>query len=81
MNVPIIIVLIGPVVAPIDKVQMKPCFMMATLISRSQAECFSKFDGNPVVLRNPQKIEEECLVFLPLGALDQIELLVLSEMW
>ena len=64
----IIVVLLRPPVAPIAKVQMKPCFMMATLISRSQAECFSwdgectvhahllsKIDRNPVGgLRNPQ---------------------------
>ena len=38
---PIIVALPGPSVAPVDEVQKKPRFMMATLISRSQAECFS----------------------------------------
>ena len=43
-NVPVAIILIGPFVAPIYKIKMKPCFMMATLIIRSQAECFPR-DG------------------------------------
>ena len=34
--------LLGPRVAPINKVQMKPGFMMATLTIRSQAECFPR---------------------------------------
>ena len=33
-----------PSIAPVDEIQMKPCFVMATLIIRSQAECFPK-DG------------------------------------
>ena len=41
---PIMVALLGPSVAPVDETQMKPCFMMATLISRSQAECTS-WDG------------------------------------
>ena len=48
-DVPIIVVLLGPPVAPIDTVQMKPGFMMATLISRSQAEC-SSWDGECTML-------------------------------
>ena len=46
---PIIVALPGPSVAPVDEVQMKPCFMMATLIIRSQAECFS-WDGECTML-------------------------------
>ena len=34
-NVPIV-TLLGPSVAPVDEVHMKPCFMMATLIVRSR---------------------------------------------
>ena len=48
-HVPIIVALPGPSVAPVDGVQMKPCFMMATLIIRSQAECFS-WDGECTML-------------------------------
>ena len=57
--------LLGPSVVPVDIVQMKPCFMMATLTIWSQAECFP-WDGEctmyihcpkrwePGGLRNPQ---------------------------
>ena len=41
--------LLGPRVAPINKVPMKPCFMMAALIIRSQAECFP-WDGECTML-------------------------------
>ena len=60
-DVPIMVVLLGPPVAPIDKVQMKPCFMMATLISRSQAECFS-WDGECTMLMHFPKIDENPVV-------------------
>ena len=42
-------ILLGPNVAPIDEVQMKPNFMMAALIIRSQAECFP-WDGECTML-------------------------------
>ena len=42
-------ILLGPSVAPVDEVQMKPCSMMATLIIRSQAECFP-WDGECTML-------------------------------
>ena len=46
---PIIGALPGPSVAPVDEVQMKPCFMMATLISRSQTKSFPR-DGECTML-------------------------------
>ena len=48
-NVPIVVILIGPCVAPIYNIKMKPCFMMTTLIIWSQAECFPR-DGEGAVL-------------------------------
>ena len=68
---PIMFSLLGPSVAPVDAVQMKPCSMMATVISRSQAEC-SSWDGECTVcahlpktigtsgLRNPQTSAQLC---------------------
>ena len=46
---PIIIAFFGPGIAPVDKIEMKPCFVMATLISRSQTECSSR-DGECTML-------------------------------
>ena len=43
-NMSVMLIMIGPSVAPVDEIQMKPCLMMATLISRSE----------PCGLRNPQ---------------------------
>ena len=59
------IVISGTGVAPVNKVEMKPCSMMATLINRSQAMCFSRDENAPCLctfqnrskpggLRNPQ---------------------------
>ena len=60
-SVPIIIVVLGPPVVPIDEIQVEPCLMMAAFIRWSQAKCFfvgwrmhhacalSKNDENPVV--------------------------------
>ena len=45
---PIMFTLLGPSVTPVDEIQMKPCLMMATLISRSQAEC-STWEGECTV--------------------------------
>ena len=42
------VVLLGPSGAPVDEIQMKPCFMMGNLISRSQAEC-SSWNGKGAV--------------------------------
>ena len=50
-NVPIVVSLIGPCVAPIDEMQMKPLLMVANLIIRSQAECFPR-DGESTMLTN-----------------------------
>ena len=47
------VALLGPSAAPVDEVQMKRWFMMATLISRSQAECFS-WDGECTMLIHSQ---------------------------
>ena len=60
-----IIVFSGTGVAPVNKVEMKPCSMMATLIIRSQAKCVSRDENAPRLctfqnrsepggLRNPQ---------------------------
>ena len=42
-------ILPGPRVAPINKIQMKPRFVMAAWIIRSQAQCFS-WDGECTML-------------------------------
>ena len=50
-------ILLGPSVAPVDENQMKPCFMMATLIIRSHAECFP-WDGKCTMLIHfPKNVE------------------------
>ena len=63
---PIMVVVLGPPVVPIDEIQVEPCLMMAALIGWSRAECFSwdgegtmtcalsKIDENLGGLRNPQ---------------------------
>ena len=43
-NVPFVVSLIGPCVAPINKIHMKPRFVMAALIIRSHAKSFPR-DG------------------------------------
>ena len=47
-NVPIMVALRGPSVSPFDEIQMKTSFMMATLISRSQAKSFSWYGESTV---------------------------------
>ena len=47
--------LIGPFVVPINKMQMKPRFVMAALIIRSQAKSFPK-DGEGTMFVHSTKV-------------------------
>ena len=55
-NALLIHILLGPSVAPADRIQMKPRFMMTTLIIRSQAECFPRDGACTMLIQFPKAL-------------------------